>query len=120
LAITNLAQGRSRCLAYIGIYVSQSFDQGLNRTAISNLTEGRSRCLVILADRHTKADAVLHSLTDLFIEYGVQEHIRSDSRPKCTAKAVRKWLAREGAKILFIEPRSPWENGYNENFNTKL
>jgi transposase InsO family protein len=65
-------------------------------------------------------DTVLHCLTDLFIEHGVPEHIRSDNGPEFTAKAVRNWLGRMGVKTLFIEPGSPWENGYNESFNGKL
>ena len=44
----------------------------------------------------------------------------SDNGPEFTAKAVRDWLARIGVKTLFIEPGSPWENGYNESFNGKL
>ncbi|MBU2535783.1 MAG: integrase core domain-containing protein, partial [Chloroflexi bacterium] len=40
--------------------------------------------------------------------------------PEFTAKAVRKWLNRVGVKTLFIEPGSPWENGYVESFNSKL
>ena len=35
-------------------------------------------------------------------------------------KGVRAWLGRIGVKTLFIEPGSPWENGYNESFNGKL
>jgi len=51
---------------------------------------------------------------------GVPEHIRSDNGPEFTARAVRSWLARVGVKTLFIEPGSPWENGYVESFNGKL
>ena len=51
---------------------------------------------------------------------GVPDHIRSDNGPEFTAKAVRGWLARVGAKTLYIEPRSPWENGYIGSFNGKL
>jgi transposase InsO family protein len=40
--------------------------------------------------------------------------------PEFIAKAVRGWLGRIGVKTLYIEPGSPWENGYNESFNTKL
>jgi putative transposase len=49
-----------------------------------------------------------------------QEHIRSDNGPEFTAKAVRKWLNQLGVKTLFIEPDSPWENGYIESFNGKM
>ena len=43
-----------------------------------------------------------------------------DNGPEFAAKAVRQWLGRLGVKTLFIEPGSPWENGYCESFNSKL
>ena len=48
------------------------------------------------------------------------EHIRSDNGPEFTARAIRQWLGRVDVKTLFIEPGSPWENGYIESFNGKL
>ena len=54
------------------------------------------------------------------MEYGIPEHIRSDNGPEFVAKAVREWLAELGVTTLFIEPGSPWENGYIESFNGKL
>ncbi len=51
---------------------------------------------------------------------GVPEHLRSDNGPEFVAKDLRKWLAKTGAKTLYIEPGSPWENGYCESFNSKL
>ncbi len=57
---------------------------------------------------------------DLFIEREVPEYIRSDNGSEFTAKAVREWLSNVGVKTLFIEPGSPWENGYNESFNGKF
>ena len=51
---------------------------------------------------------------------GLPGYIRSDNGPEFTAKAVRYWLERLGVQTLFIEPGSPWENGYNESFNGKL
>ena len=53
-------------------------------------------------------------------DQGLPEHIRSDNGPEFTAKAVRAWLDQVGAKTLYIEPGSPWENGYVESFNGKL
>ena len=50
----------------------------------------------------------------------VPTYIRSDNGPEFAAKAVRQWLQREGVRTLFIEPGSPWENGYVESFNGKL
>ena len=54
------------------------------------------------------------------LERGVPEHIRSDNGAEMTAKVVRNWLATLGARTLYIEPGSPWENGYCESFNGKL
>ena len=51
---------------------------------------------------------------------GLPEHIRSDNGPEFVAGAVREWLGRLGIGTLFIEPGSPWENGYCESFNGKL
>lgn len=53
-------------------------------------------------------------------EIGTPDHIRSDNGPEFTAKAVREWLSRVDVRTLFIEPASPWENGYVESFNGKL
>ena len=63
---------------------------------------------------------MLQYLTDLFVEHGPPEHIRSDNGPEFAAKAVRRWLGRVGVKTLFIEPDSPWENGNCESFNSEL
>jgi putative transposase len=51
---------------------------------------------------------------------GFVHQIGSGEGKGFTAKAIRKWLARLGVKTLFIEPGSPWENGYIESFNGKL
>ncbi len=47
-------------------------------------------------------------------------HLRSDNGPEFVAKAVRDWVAAVVAKTAFIEPGSPWENGYCESFDAKL
>ena len=57
---------------------------------------------------------------DLFIQRGVPVHIHSDNGSEFTAKKVRSWLASLVVKPLFIEPGSPWENGYIESFNGKM
>ena len=63
---------------------------------------------------------MIESLADVMVMKGVPEHIRSDNGPEFVAKDLRKWLADTGAKTLYIEPGSPWENGYCESFNSKL
>ena len=76
--------------------------------------------LAISVGRRVTSESVIEQLTDLFIRKGLPEHIRSDNGSEFTAKAIRHWLERLGVKTLFIEPGSPWENGYIESFNGKL
>src|ERR1700743_3026799 len=60
------------------------------------------------------------TLADVMLTRGLPEHIRSDNGAEMTAKVVRSWLAGLGTKTLYIEPGSPWENGYCESFNGKF
>tara|TARA_B100000749_G_scaffold244506_1_gene206402 strand:+ start:296 stop:1126 length:831 start_codon:yes stop_codon:yes gene_type:complete len=84
------------------------------------IDEYTRECLAIRTARRIRSDDVIHTLTELFVINGAPEHIRSDNGPEFTARVVRGWLERVGVKTLFIEPGSPWENGYNESFNGKL
>ena len=76
--------------------------------------------MAILVERRITAEDVADQLLRLLVQRGVPEHIRLDNGPEFTAKAMRKWLTGIGVKTLFIEPGSPWENGYIESFNGKL
>ena len=84
------------------------------------LDEYTRECLAIQVSRQIRSDDVLGLLADLFVLRGTPEHLRSDNGPEFCAQAVRDWLGRLGVSTLFIEPGSPWENGYNESFNGKL
>ena len=104
-----------------------SYDFVTDRTAdgrafrILNIIDEYSReCLAILVKRCITSQDVMDQLFELIIFRGIPEHIRSDNGPEFTAKAIRGLLNRLGVKTLFIEPGSPWENGYIESFNGKL
>jgi transposase InsO family protein len=104
-----------------------SYDFMIDRTAdgrafkILNIIDEYTReCLAIVAKRKITSQDVIDQLFHLFIFRGVPEYIRSDNGPEFTAKAIKKWLNNVGVKTLFIEPGSPWENGYIESFNGKL
>ena len=84
------------------------------------IDEYSRECLAIDVARRLTSEDVLERLSDLFVRRGVPDHIRSDKGPKFTAKKVTEWLDRLNVKTLFIEPGSPWENGYNESFNGTL
>jgi putative transposase len=77
-------------------------------------------CLAIRVERRLGSDEVLEVLAELFVARGAPEHLRSDNGPEFAATAVRGWLARLGVATLFIEPGSPWGNGYCESLNGKL
>jgi len=84
------------------------------------IDEYTRECLKIVVARRLNSTDVLEALWELFLSRGVPEHIRSDNGPEFAAKSVRNWLERVGVKTLFIEPGSPWENGYVESFNGKM
>ena len=78
------------------------------------------KCLTVKVARRLTHKNVLEVLLDLFLERGVPVHIRSDNGSEFIAKKVRQFLIRLSIKPLFIEPGSPWENGYIESFNGKM
>jgi transposase InsO family protein len=80
------------------------------------IDEFTRECLSMYAARRINHHDVLDQLYELFLKRGTPSHIRSDNGSEFTAKAVRKWLANLGVKTLYIEPGSPWENGYVESF----
>lgn len=84
------------------------------------IDEYTRECLAIRVERKLRSGDVLDVLGELFVRHGPPEHIRSDNGPEFIATALREWLQRIGVKTLYIEPGSPWENGYCESFNSKL
>ncbi|PSK81784.1 integrase-like protein [Limimaricola soesokkakensis] len=75
---------------------------------------------MIRVDRKLDSTDVVDVLTDLFILRGPPEFIRSDNGLEFVATKVRDWIEAVGAKTAFIEPGSPWENGYCESFNARF
>ena len=101
-------------------FVSERTTDGKPLKILTIIDEYTRECLAIDVARNIRAENVIDCLAELFIRKGVPKHIRSDNGPEFTAKAVRNWLERLKVKPLFIEPGSPWENGYVESFNGKL
>ena len=84
------------------------------------LDEFSRECLAIDVGRQLSSDDILERLTQLFTLRGAPVHLRSDNGGEFTATVVRGWLERVEVRTLYIEPGSPWENGYIESFNGKL
>ena len=104
-----------------------SYDFVFDRTSdgkvikmLNVLDEYSRECLSIYVDRKLTSIEVLYKLSELFIIHGVPDYIRSDNGSEFIAKELRKWLQSIGVKTAYIEPGSPWENGYIESFNGKL
>jgi putative transposase len=101
-------------------FVAERTDDGRPLKLLTVVDEYTRECLAIRVERRMTSHDVLYALSELFLEYGLPEHIRSDNGPEFVAKATRSWLSDLGVTTLFIEPGSPWENGYVESFNGKL
>jgi len=101
-------------------FVFARTSDGRSLKMLNMIDEYTRECLAIKVGRHLRSQDVLECLGDLFIRRGIPEHIRSDNGAEFTAHAVRRWLKRLGVRTLYIEPGSPWENGYIESFNGKL
>ncbi len=101
-------------------FVSTRTYDGRAIRILTILDEYTRECLRMKVAGNITSEDVLEDISNLFLLRGIPEHIRSDNGPEFTAKAVRNWLNSIGVKTLYIEPGSPWENGYIESFNGKL
>ena len=101
-------------------FVHERTHDGRAFRLLSILDEYTRECLAIDVKRQMNHQDVLDRLAELFVDRGVPGYIRSDNGSEFTAQAVRDWLKAVGVRTLYIEPGSPWENGYVESFNGKL
>jgi putative transposase len=101
-------------------FVEARTHDGRSLRLLVMIDEFTRECLAIRVARRLNSAHVIELLGDCMLEYGVPEYVRSDNGAEMTARRVKQWLASVGTKPLFIEPGSPWENGYCESFNGKL
>jgi len=87
---------------------------------LSVVDEYTRECLALKVDRGITSENVIDTLSELFAMRGVPRHIRSDNGPEFIAQTLRRWLKQVGVGTLYIEPGSPWENGYAESFHGRL
>jgi len=101
-------------------FVEDRTRDGRKIRLLNVVDEFTRECLSIRVARKLSSADVIDVLADLFIARGTPGYIRSDNGPEFIATAVKGWISGVGAKTAFIEPGSPWENGYVESFNGKL
>ena len=91
------------------------------RFRVLNIIDEYTReCLKVYVSRRIRSSEVKECLEDLFIERGMPEYLRSDNGSEFIAQKVQEFLAKFGTRPTYIEPGSPWENGYVESFNGKM
>lgn len=101
-------------------FVEDQTSDGRKIRMLVIVDEFSRECLAIRVARRLQSPHVLEVLYACFSVYGVPEHLRSDNGPEFIAERVRTWLGQLGVKTLFIEPGSPWENGFVESLNGTL
>jgi len=87
---------------------------------LSIVDEHTRESLALKTARRITSEDVIDTLAELFAMRGVPQHIRSDNGPEFAAKAIGRWLAQVSVEALYIEPGSPWKNGYAESFNSRF
>jgi putative transposase len=101
-------------------FVHERTHDGRAVRMLTVVDEYSRECLAIRVKRKLNSHDVLSTLGKLFVQRGTPQYLRSDNGSEFTAADVRAWLERLQVGTLYIEPGSPWENGYIESFNGKL
>lgn len=101
-------------------FVSEQTHDGRKFKILNVVDEFSRECLLSLVARRIRSQDVILALADLFLQRGCPTHIRSDNGPEFIATKLRLWLGKLDVQPLFIQPGSPWENGYCESFNGKM
>jgi transposase InsO family protein len=101
-------------------FVQDRTHDGRAYRILNIIDECTKEALMIRVDRKLNSTDVVDAVTDRFILRGPPEFIRADNGPEFVATKLRDWIEAVGAKTAFIEPGSPWENGYCESFNARF
>jgi len=101
-------------------FVADRTSDGKAMRIINIIDEYTKECLAIKVNRKITSSDVIDTLADLFIQRGSPMFIRSDNGPEFVSEILRQWLQELGVQTAYIEPGSPWENGYIESFNGRF
>ena len=101
-------------------FVSGRTEEGRKRRILTLMDEYTRECLALPVERRMGSRQVIQTLSEVMLWRGIPEHSRSDNGPEFIAQELRPWLGNLETGTLYIEPGSPWGNGYCESFNGKL
>ena len=101
-------------------FIFDRTDNGGSLKMMTLLDEYSRQSLAIQVERQITAAEVLGVLEQAMIQYGVPGYIRSDNGPEFIATKVQQWLRDNQIKAIYIDPGSPWQNGYIESFHSRF
>ena len=101
-------------------FIFDRTDKGSTLKMLTMLDEYTRQCLAIRVERQIRSDQVLATLWQAMMQYGIPQHIRSDNGTEFIAGKIQRWLRENQIKTLYIEPGSPWQNGYIERFHSRF
>ena len=84
------------------------------------LDEYTRQCVAIRVERQIQSEQVLATLWQAMTTYGIPQHIRSDNGSEFIAQKIQHWLRENQIKTRYIDPGSPWQNGYIESFHSRF
>lgn len=101
-------------------FVEDKTMDGRKVRILNIIDEHTHECLAAIPRRSWRNNDVIEVLSGLMLLRGTPEYLRSDNGTEFTAKKIRAWLENAGVITAYIEPGSPWENGYCESFNARM
>lgn len=101
-------------------FVEDKLRNGRNIKWLNLIDEYSRECLACIPRRRWRHREIMEVLSSLFITKGTPEYLRSDNGSEFIAKSLQDMLLKLEIKPTYIEPGSPWENGYCESFNSKM
>ena len=78
--------------------------------------EASRECIALEAHTSIAAKRVVEVLEEAFARFGKPDVIRCDNGPEFASLTLRLFLRKEGVRLVFVQPASPWQNGFAESF----
>jgi putative transposase len=101
-------------------FIADATVRGGTLRMLTVLDEHTRECHVLRADRALKSGDVVNLVKGAIAQHGAPEYIRSDNGSEFIAKELQRWLAENKIKTIYIEPGSPWQNGFVESFHGRF
>ena len=101
-------------------FIFDRTEDGCSLKILSAIDEFTRQCIVLEVHRRFTSEDLVFFLRDLFQLHEVPEFIRGDNGPEFITKSLREFLALVDVGACYIEPGSPWQNGFVESFHSRF